>query len=199
MAAPKRFSDELGAWLRQGSGKHTIASLTDVFGEKGFAIAFFILLAIPALPLPTGGVTHVTELIAMLLALELVAGRETIWLPKRWRDRPLPGGEKLIARLERILQWAERYTKPRMRGVIDTKNFRRVTGLVVLVFTIAAFIAPPFSGLDTLPALGVVGISLGLIFDDGVPYGLGVLLGVIGITLEILLGRAAFDVFLNLF
>jgi hypothetical protein len=32
----------------------------------------------PALPLPPGGATHVLELIAMLLALELIAGRSEL-------------------------------------------------------------------------------------------------------------------------
>jgi hypothetical protein len=40
-----------------------------------------LLLGPSALPLPTGGATHVFEIIAMLLALELIAGRDQIWLP----------------------------------------------------------------------------------------------------------------------
>ena len=47
---------------------------------------FVLLLALrPALP--TGGVTHVFELIAMLLALQLIVGRRHVWLPERWRQR----------------------------------------------------------------------------------------------------------------
>jgi hypothetical protein len=42
-----------------------------------------LLLGVPALPLPTGGATHVFEIIAVLLALELIVGREEIWLPRR--------------------------------------------------------------------------------------------------------------------
>ena len=45
----------------------------------------------PALPLPTGGATHVFEVIAVLLALQLIAGREHIWLPERWRRLELAG------------------------------------------------------------------------------------------------------------
>ena len=35
-----------------------------------------ILLGVPALPLPTGGVTHVFEVITVLLAAQLVVGRD---------------------------------------------------------------------------------------------------------------------------
>ena len=45
---------------------------------------FVLLLAVPALPLPTGGATHVFEVIAMLVALQLIVGRRQIWLPARW-------------------------------------------------------------------------------------------------------------------
>ena len=65
---PRKFSEELDKWLR-GDGTKTIAGLSQVFAKKSFAICFLILMAIPALPLPTGGVTHVFEVINMLLAL----------------------------------------------------------------------------------------------------------------------------------
>ena len=52
---------------------------------EGFALLFVLLLGVPALPLPTGGATHVFEVIAVLLALQLIMGRDKIWLPQRWR------------------------------------------------------------------------------------------------------------------
>ena len=60
-------------------------------------------------------------------------------------------------------------------------------GLVLLVFVLGAFLAPPFSGLDTLPALGVVVVCLGLVFSDGFIVGAGLVIGVVGLVLE---GRA---------
>lgn len=45
---------------------------------------FLFLLAPSALPLPTGGLTQVLEAIAMLLALQLIANRDCVWLPRRW-------------------------------------------------------------------------------------------------------------------
>jgi hypothetical protein len=44
--------------------------------------------------------------------------------------------------------------------------------------------APPFSGLDTLPALGVVVLSLSILLEDGLVAFLGTLLAATGITLE---------------
>src|ERR687885_788321 len=77
-----KVSDQLDAWLA-GSADKTLGGLIELFGEKSFAVIFVLLLGVPALPLPTGGATHVFELIAMLLALQLIVGRRTVWLPRR--------------------------------------------------------------------------------------------------------------------
>ena len=78
--APPSVSDLLEQWLGEDQPR-TLGDLIDAFGEKSFAVVFIVLLSVPALPLPTGGVTHVFEAIAMLVAAQLVAGRRSIWLP----------------------------------------------------------------------------------------------------------------------
>ena len=81
---PLTLGDELEQWLH-GEGEKTLGSLVEAFGEKSFAILFVFLLGVPALPLPTGGATHVLLVIAMLVAFEVIVGRHEVWLPKRWR------------------------------------------------------------------------------------------------------------------
>src|ERR1700761_9881 len=76
--ADKKLSDQLEEWLT-GEGDRPLGALVDAFGDKSFAIIFVVLLGIPALPLPTGGATHVFEIIAALLALELIIGRREGW------------------------------------------------------------------------------------------------------------------------
>ncbi len=43
-----------------------------------------------------------------------------------------------------------------------------------------AFVAPPFTGLDTLPSLGVVLISLGVLLDDALLALIGLVVGAVG-------------------
>ena len=57
--------------------------------------------------------------------------------------------------------------------------------------SLGAFLAVPFSGLDTLPALGVVLVSLGVLFEDFLLAVTGALVGLAGLILEILVGWAA--------
>ena len=70
-----KVSDELERWLN-GDGRKTVGGLIELFEEKCFALLFVLLLGVPALPLPTGGVTHVFEILAVLLALQLIVGRQ---------------------------------------------------------------------------------------------------------------------------
>lgn len=188
--AAKRFSDQLEQWLN-GKRPHTIAGLSEVFREKSFAVVFLVLMFIPALPLPTGGITHIFEIITMLLALELMVGQRRIWLPKRWKQAKILGSQKVISLMIGRIRWLERFTRPRLGGLLEYRPFIMLTGAVVFIFALAAFLAPPFSGLDTLPALGVVVISLALILEDAVAFTVGLLIGIAGIGLEISLGEAA--------
>ena len=69
----------------------------------------------------------------------------------------------------------------------------RVLGAAVVVGgTASAFLAPPFSGLDTLPSLGVVVLlSLGFLLEDVLVAILGAIAGATGVVLEITLGSLA--------
>ena len=80
------FSTQLEHWLADDEPK-TLGRLGEVFAEKSFAVTIMMLMFLPALPLPTGGITHVFEAIVVLLALQMVLGRRTIWLPERFAQR----------------------------------------------------------------------------------------------------------------
>jgi hypothetical protein len=184
-------SELLERWFA-GEESKTLGSLIELFGRSGFAIAFVVLLAVPALPLPTGGATHVFEVIAMLGALQLIAGRREVWLPRRWRSLELGGArqQRLIDRLLRLIRWFERISRPRARFLFNYRISNAAFGLLVLGGSLGAFLAPPFTGLDTLPALGVVVLSLGAILEDVLIAIVGLALGAAGVILEIVLGSA---------
>jgi hypothetical protein len=175
------------------SGDGTLGSLIDTFEEKAFALVFVLLLGVPALPVPTGGATHVFEVIVVLVAAQLVVGRRRIWLPDRWRGVSLNGKaqEKFIRALLKVTRTLERISKPRLAGLFDTRIGRAGFGVAIIVLSIAAFVAPPFSGLDTLPAMGGVLISLGVLRGDIAIGAVGAGIGLAGISLEVVLGKAA--------
>ena len=191
-ASRERLSDELERWLH-GDTEKTLGSLIELFGLKSFAIMFVLLLAVPALPLPTAGVTHLFEIVAMLLALQLIANREEIWLPERWRRLEVAGEkqQRLIGGLLNLVRRLERISRPRLTFLFGHRLSNIVFGVLVIGGSLGAFLAPPFSGLDTLPALGVVLLSLGVLLEDIAVVVAGVLVGALGVVLEIVLGSAA--------
>ncbi len=197
---PPKLSRQLKNWLKTDNDK-TLAGFNEVFGEKSFAITFLLLMALPALPLPTGGVTHVTELITALLSLELLVGRKTVWLPKRWLklDAGKIVGGRAFRKLIRVIEWFEGFSRQRLGAWLAQGPVVTLLALVILVFTVAAFVAPPFSGLDTLPALGVVLISLGIILEDILIVLFGLIAGVAGIGLEVAAGTALYAGLKHLF
>jgi hypothetical protein len=192
--APDKVSDQLERWLTGDSDK-TLGSLIDLVEEKSFAILFVLLLGVPALPLPTGGATHVFEIIAVLLALELIAGRDKIWLPQRWCRLELAGDrqQRFITGLMKLIRRLERFSRPRLRFLFDHRLSNIVFGLLVIGGCVGAFLAPPFTGLDTLPALGVVLLSLGVLLEDFVLVIVALVVGAAGIVLEVVLGKAAIN------
>lgn len=200
MAPDEPFSSQLEAWLRT-DGIKTVGTLTDVFAERAFAVTILLLMFLPALPLPTGGITHVFEAITVIVAAEMVVGVRRLWIPQRLRQRDLRSSvtEKAIPFMVRRIRWFERLSRPRWERLVNSRLFHRLSGLIFIGLAVAAALAPPFSGLDTLPALGAVVIALGLILADIVVFAIGVIIGTGGVVLIVTVGAALFQAVRHLF
>jgi hypothetical protein len=183
------FSDQLERWL-QGDEPKTVGKLGEVFGEKSFAVTVLLLMFVPALPAPTGGITHVFEGITVIIGAQMVIGARTIWLPARWRDRELSETvtKKAIPFIARTIRWFERFSRPRLAGLYEQRWFGRILGVIVIALAASAAFAPPFSGLDTLPALGAVIVALSIILSDVLLLGIGLVIGTGGVILIVTIG-----------
>ena len=191
-----KISVQLEEWLRSDR-KKTMGDLVDTFGPRSFAILFVVLMALPALPLPTGAISHVLEIVTMLLALELMVGRREVWIPERFEHKELKGlsGPKFSNALLKRIRWFEKFSRPRMAGLLENRVTNMAFGAAVFGLALTAFLAPPFSGLDTLPSLGVVIGGLGVLLGDIVVAGAGLAIGVVGVAVVIGLGHAITKLF----
>ena len=191
MPTTKPFSVELERWLETDTDK-TLGDVQDVFGERTFAVMILLLMGPSALPLPTGGLTLVLEAATLLLAVEMVVGRRTVWLPASWRRHRLGATttDKAIPAVLRFVRWCERWSRPRGAHLLERGWAWRVLGGLIGLLTVVASIAPPFSGLDTLPALGVVLIALAILLHDLVLAAVGLVIGVAGGLLILTVGAA---------
>ena len=130
----------------------------------------------------------------MLLSLQLIVGRDEVWLPQRWCRMQLEGQrrQKFLNTLLRIIRRLERFSPDgRLPHLFDHRLSNSIFGVAILLLSVAAFVAPPFSGLDTLPSLGAVLVSLGVLLEDIAVVIAGLLIGAAGVFLEIVLGKAA--------
>ena len=193
------FSVQLERWLESDEPK-TLGRLGDVFREKAFAVAVLLLMITPALPLPTGGITHVFEAVAVLLGAEMVVGAKTIWLPSRWRERELGRtARKALPVLMRRIRSLERMSRRRGAHLFERAWFLRILGVLLIAFAFGSAIAPPFSGLDTFPAIGAVCVALAIILADVLILTVGVAIGTGGVILIFTLGAAVFRLLKGLF
>ncbi|WP_421121532.1 exopolysaccharide biosynthesis protein [Aquihabitans daechungensis] len=197
---PGDFSDQLEDWL-SSEGTKTLGDLGEVFAEKSFAVTVLMLMFLPALPLPTAGISDLFAAITVVVAAQLVLGREVLWLPARWKRRELGALtlDKAVPFIARRIRWFERFSRPRAVWVFRRRGPMRAVGLAIIACALGTILSPPFSGLDTLPAMGAVAIALGIILEDVVVFVVGTVLGAVGITLIVTLGAAAVKVVQGLF
>jgi len=126
----------------------------------------------------------------VLLALQLVAGRTTPWLPKwvlqtsverkqfqKWAQAGIPW-----------LQRIEKIARPRWRQLCTTRLGQVWLGTWIGLMGISMII--PVPGTNTLPAMGVFVTAFGLLEEDGILCSLGSLICVAGglLTTSILIG-----------
>jgi hypothetical protein len=80
-----------------------------------------------------------------------------------------------------------------MPFLIDHRLTSIIFGTLVAGGSAAAFLAPPFAGLDTLPPLGVALLSLGVLLEDIAGILIALITGATGVALEIILGTAVIN------
>lgn len=127
--------------------KVTIGSLVDELGPHSFAslmLMFALISTSPASSIP--GVTTIVAAIEFILVIQMLVGRDCLWLPAFIAHKGL-SSEKLckgIAWLRKPLHFVERFLKPR------------------LVF----FVKPPWM---YLPLVLILGVTLFMPFMEVIP------------------------------
>ena len=99
----------------------------------------------------------------------------------------------------RRIRWLERFSKPRAASLFDRRWFLRILGVVFAGLAVASAVAPPFSGLDTFPALGAVFVALAIILEDVLALAIGLGVGMGGVVLILTVGAALVHLIRDLF
>jgi hypothetical protein len=174
-------TDSLGEKLRivivnLPSSGVTLAEIRDLIGQDGLLLLTAFLTIVFMVPVSIPGVSTVFGFAILLIGISRLFGRN-LWLPKRIALHVLPG-EKLKSVLNKGIVWLhrlERISRPHRlnwlssSGLIETfNNSAMIIGAVLLM---APFGLVPFS--NTLPALALLFLAIGLLQRDGLCVLLG--------------------------
>lgn len=182
------LTDDLKNFFEDTTTHNTLANLVKHLKEKSFAIIVLLLLLPSALPIPTGGLTNVFELIALFIALQMITRRPFLWLPQKLIHMELKwaSDQRFVSAVTKYLQVFEKYLRPRFALVMRNPAFDVFAGIALFLGILGALTAPWFTGLDTLPSIGVVVMALALVSEDLVMFVLGLVCALIGLTLVVL-------------
>ena len=145
----------------------TLNELLTLGGERTFGF-LFVLLSLPsALPIPAPGYSIPFGIVMLLLAVQLIIGRQKPWLPEGWLDKGFARTkvEGFITKGLPWLQKIEAVSRPRLSMICTSPVGRLVLGLAIALMSVAMMI--PIPGTNTVPAIGIFVIGFGLLDDDG--------------------------------
>jgi hypothetical protein len=164
-----RLSQELERFFfdEQRNNTVTLNDILQLAEERIFGFLFVILSLPSALPVPAPGYSTPFGVMMFLLAVQLILGHKTPWLPAKMVNHPieLPLAQKFIKAGIPWLQRIEKLTRPRLTAVCTTLPGRVMIGIVVALMSISMMI--PIPGTNTLPAMGIFITAFGLQEDDG--------------------------------
>ena len=166
----------------------TCGELVEELDRHGMAV-ILILFSVPvALPLPAAGYSTLLSIPLLIIGLRLLAGYDKLWLPASLRRRPFDTARfnrRVVSAMLRLVQAVERFSSPRLTGLVRAPAMRVVIGLVICA--LACSMLMPIPGTNTAPAFGIFLIGFSLLEDDGVLLLAGILCSLMALFISLLI------------
>lgn len=189
-AAPLRLSERLTQIVQESPERLSFSGLAERLDYRAWGALLFIFSIVNVLPLPPG--TNMVLAIPMIIvAAQMVFGRESPWFP-RWIDKRGVSQTELRMVTNKII-WlerrAERLFKPRMASLTG-RTAARAIGLACLLLGILAAI--PIPVIHIAPAAGIALFGLALIYRDGMLVIVAILASLVAVAIDaIIIGSGA--------
>lgn len=166
----------------------TYGEMVEELDRHGMAV-ILILFSVPAaLPVPAAGYSTLLSVPLLIIGLRLLAGYDNLWLPARLRQRPFNTASfnrRVVDAMLRLVQVVERFSSPRLTGLVRTPVMRVVIGLVICALACSMLL--PIPGTNTAPAFGIFLIGFSLLEDDGVLLLAGILCSLLALFISLLI------------
>ncbi|WP_110710046.1 exopolysaccharide biosynthesis protein [Salinicola sp. CR57] len=160
----------------------TLQDIVDTFNARGFG-PVVLLPALIAL-LPTGGVPGVPSFCGIfiaLMAIQLVFGRRSPWLPGTLAERGI-SHERWHRVTQRVRPWTrriDRFLAPRLSWLMGDVT-QRLLALLMVVLGLGMMPLELLPFAAAIPALAIVIMALGLTAGDGLMMLIGLAITVAG-------------------
>lgn len=177
--------DELDEVAR-ASTRVSVGDVVERMGDRGFGP----FLLIPALieVSPIGGIPAVPTILAsliVLVAVQIVIGRDHLWLPGFVERRSVRAGrfEKAIEKIRPLAGWLDRWFHGRL-SLLVTRPFVRGAAIIAIFacLTVPLLELVPFA--STIPMAVVIVLGLAITVKDGLLMAIafaGTVLGTYGV------------------
>jgi hypothetical protein len=172
------FEGEAGAVV-------TFGEILDRFSVKSFGVLLPILALPSALPLPAPGYSTPFGIALVFLALQIIARRDQPWFPERLLRKTIKtgGSPRFIDWMVRFLEFFEKLIRPRLRFLYTNALAYRMLGIVILLCGASMCIPIPFT--NTIPAMGIFFLGIGMLEEDGLAALAGVCVAILGVAISI--------------
>ncbi|MGA1079468.1 MAG: exopolysaccharide biosynthesis protein, partial [Steroidobacteraceae bacterium] len=156
----------------------TLRQLLAAVGEQGILVACALMASPFLLPVTVPLMSWIFGIPMLLIGTAVVLNRLP-WMPARVVDRELPGDTIRLV-MDKVVGWAERVEhliKPRWLSLSSTSVINVLNGLLILhnvVLLMAPLPLVPFA--NTLPAMAIVLLAIGMAERDGLVIVLGYLM-----------------------
>lgn len=155
----------------------TLGELLDSLEGRGLAAALGLLAFPIAIPLPLPGISAIFGLPMMVIALQIVLRRKSLWLPGGLRKRKL-NLKRLHAVGTKAAKWLkalEKLLRPRLAWLF-APPFEILYGVLSAWLAITLFLPIPFG--NVLPSLSIFLLAIAMLERDGVAALAGVALSI---------------------
>ena len=176
----------------------TVASeriaLGDIVRTLGNSTPGFMLLvlALPAF-VPTGlPIAAPAGAAMMVIGALMMAGRTEITMPPWFARRSLTRAQigSLVKAAVPVIEWLERPLMPRLAWVLKRRQLR-IAGIMVAVNGLLIFLPIPFG--NSIPAIAVIFMALGMMAGDGAAVISGIALSIVAILIAIVAVTLSFE------
>lgn len=160
----------------------TVGEILDEVGDRSLAPILLVPAMITASPISgIPGVPTITGIIVGLIVVQMLMGRDTLWVPQMLARRGVSKSkmDKAVAFLRKPVGWLDTLMKPRMSW-LAARPWSYLAMLIILAIAVTTPVMEFLPFAISIAAVAIGFFAAGILMRDGVMILIGY--GVVGLT-----------------